>query len=88
MRADLTVFDYERIEDGANWEQPTAAPAGIDYVVVNGEVTLDAERLHRRQGRPGAAGRLPARLRALTMPARRAVSARTAAPMKMLSSAT
>jgi N-acyl-D-amino-acid deacylase len=41
LKADLTVFDYDRIQDTANWEHPTAAPAGIDYVVVNGEVTLD-----------------------------------------------
>ena len=41
MRADITVFDFDRIQDNATWERPTAAPAGIDYVVVNGEVTLD-----------------------------------------------
>ena len=41
LRADITVFDYDRIQDNATWERPTAAPAGIDYVVVNGEVTLD-----------------------------------------------
>jgi N-acyl-D-amino-acid deacylase len=41
LKADLTVFDYGRIQDNANWEHPTAAPAGIDYVVVNGVVTLD-----------------------------------------------
>jgi N-acyl-D-amino-acid deacylase len=44
MRADLTVFDYDAIEDRANWEQPTAAPAGVDYVVVNGELTVDEGR--------------------------------------------
>jgi len=40
LRADLTVFDYDRIADVASWENPTAAPTGIDYVVVNGEVTI------------------------------------------------
>jgi N-acyl-D-amino-acid deacylase len=40
LRADLTVFDYDRITDKATWEQPTAAPVGIDYVVVNGEITI------------------------------------------------
>ena len=44
MRADLTVFDYDRMEDRASWEQPTAAPAGVDYVVVNGELTVDQGR--------------------------------------------
>jgi N-acyl-D-amino-acid deacylase len=41
MRADITVFDYDRIQDNATWARPTAAPVGIDYVVVNGAVTLD-----------------------------------------------
>jgi N-acyl-D-amino-acid deacylase len=41
MRADITVFDFDRIQDNATWDRPTAAPAGIEYVVVNGEVTLD-----------------------------------------------
>jgi N-acyl-D-amino-acid deacylase len=41
MRADLTVFDFERIRDGATWERPTAGPEGIDYVVVNGQVTVE-----------------------------------------------
>ena len=40
MRADLTVFDYDGLEDRASWEQPTAAPAGVDYVVVNGVLTV------------------------------------------------
>ena len=44
MRADLTVFDYERLQDNATWQQPTAAASGIDYVVVNGQVTVDAGR--------------------------------------------
>ncbi len=44
LRADLTVFDYARIVDSATWEHPTAAPAGIDYVVVNGVLTLDRDR--------------------------------------------
>jgi N-acyl-D-amino-acid deacylase len=47
LRADITVFDYDRIADGATWEQPTAAPTGVDYVVVNGEVTL-AEGVYTR----------------------------------------
>lgn len=37
---DFTIFDYDQINDSATWEQPTAAPTGIDYVVVNGEVTI------------------------------------------------
>jgi N-acyl-D-amino-acid deacylase len=41
LRADLTVFDYDRIQDGATWERPTAPPTGVEYVLVNGVVTLD-----------------------------------------------
>jgi N-acyl-D-amino-acid deacylase len=40
LRADLTIFDYDRINDAATWEHPTAAPTGIDYVVVNGELAV------------------------------------------------
>lgn len=41
LRADLVVFDYDRIDDVASWEHPTAPPTGIDDVVVNGQLTLD-----------------------------------------------
>lgn len=41
MRADLVVFDLERLQDGATWEQPMAVPQGIDHVVVNGRLALD-----------------------------------------------
>jgi N-acyl-D-amino-acid deacylase len=44
LRADLTIFDYDRINDLATWEQPLAGPTGIDYVVVNGQVTIDDGR--------------------------------------------
>jgi len=39
--ADLTIFDLERIKDASTWESPTAAPEGIDYVIVNGKVAID-----------------------------------------------
>lgn len=39
--ADLTIFDYERIDDVADWESPMGVPEGIDYVVVSGRVVLD-----------------------------------------------
>jgi N-acyl-D-amino-acid deacylase len=38
--ADLTIFDYEKIQDGASYESPTAYPTGIDYVLVNGQVVI------------------------------------------------
>ena len=43
MRADIIVFDYAGLEDVADWETPTAAPEGIELVIVNGEVALDRD---------------------------------------------
>jgi N-acyl-D-aspartate/D-glutamate deacylase len=39
--ADLVVFDQEKIEDRADYDQPFAPPLGIDYVIVNGVVAVD-----------------------------------------------
>jgi N-acyl-D-amino-acid deacylase len=44
LRADLVVFDAQQIRDRATWTDPTAVPAGIGYVLVNGAVTLEAGR--------------------------------------------
>jgi len=43
-RADLVLFDYDRIRDRATITEPDRYPAGIDYVVVNGELTVDGGR--------------------------------------------
>ena len=47
--ADLVIFDFESIQDGATFEEPVAAPTGISYVIVNGvsvvqEGVLTSER--------------------------------------------
>jgi len=42
LAADITVFDLETIDDVASWETPTAKPTGIEYVLVNGRLVLDA----------------------------------------------
>ena len=39
--ADVTIFDMNTINDRATYEQPTLFPAGIEYVLVNGAVTID-----------------------------------------------
>jgi len=39
--ADLTIFDFERIQDNATYENPVAVPTGIDYVLVNGQLVVD-----------------------------------------------
>ncbi len=41
MWGDIVVFDLARIQDRATYEQPTLAPEGIDYVLVNGQVVVD-----------------------------------------------
>lgn len=44
LRADVTVFDYDKIQDKATYENPSALPQGIDYVLVNGTVVIDRGR--------------------------------------------
>ena len=39
--ADLTIFDFDRIQDNATYENPVAVPAGVDYVLVNGQIVVD-----------------------------------------------
>ena len=41
MWADAVVFDYDTIQDRATYEQPDLTPAGIDYVLVNGQVVVN-----------------------------------------------
>jgi len=43
--ADLVVFDADRVIDTATYDDPRQFPAGIPYVVVNGQVAVDHERL-------------------------------------------
>jgi N-acyl-D-amino-acid deacylase len=40
MAADVVVFDPERIADAATFEDPHRYPEGIEYVLVNGAVTV------------------------------------------------
>jgi len=39
--ADVTVFDPDRISDGATFDHPHSTANGIRYVLVNGQVALD-----------------------------------------------
>jgi N-acyl-D-aspartate/D-glutamate deacylase len=39
--ADVTIFDFETIQDRATYEKPMEFPAGIEWVLVNGVVTID-----------------------------------------------
>jgi N-acyl-D-aspartate/D-glutamate deacylase len=51
--ADVTLFDPERVIDGATYTQPFHYGAGIEYVIVNGKVVLDRGK-HTGE-RPGRA---------------------------------
>jgi N-acyl-D-amino-acid deacylase len=42
--ADVTVFDLEALQDNATYEKPTELPAGIEWVLVNGVVTIEHGR--------------------------------------------
>jgi N-acyl-D-amino-acid deacylase len=39
--ADVTIFDYDALQDRATYEKPMEFPAGIEWVLVNGVVTID-----------------------------------------------
>ena len=39
--ADVTIFDLATLEDRATYDRPTEYPAGIEWVLVNGAVTID-----------------------------------------------
>jgi N-acyl-D-aspartate/D-glutamate deacylase len=50
--ADVTIFNLETLNDRATYEQPTLYPTGIEYVLVNGAVTIDrATHTGARAGR-------------------------------------
>ena len=42
--ADLVVFDADTVTDTADFSDPRTPPAGIPYVIVNGEVAVDGGR--------------------------------------------
>jgi N-acyl-D-aspartate/D-glutamate deacylase len=46
--ADIVVFDPQRIEDVATYEEPRQYPAGIEYVLVNGKVAAESGRQAER----------------------------------------
>lgn len=44
LKADLTIFNYERLDDVASFDNPMGSPTGIDYVLVNGQLVIDEGR--------------------------------------------
>lgn len=41
MYADITIFDPTRVIDKASFEMPNQYPEGIEYVIINGQVSVD-----------------------------------------------
>lgn len=51
-RADVVVFDYERLHDRATFEDPRRSPTGLNHVFVNGAWTVkDGKHTGARGGR-------------------------------------
>ena len=42
--ADVTIFDLDALDDRATYDNPMAFPTGIEYVLVNGVVTIDHDK--------------------------------------------
>lgn len=42
--ADVTIFNYDDIQDEATYDHPRRYPKGVDYVLVNGKVVVDHGR--------------------------------------------
>jgi N-acyl-D-amino-acid deacylase len=53
MFADITVFDPAKVIDRATFEAPNQYPTGIEYVLVNGKVSVD-----KAQRTPALGGRV------------------------------
>jgi N-acyl-D-amino-acid deacylase len=41
MFADITIFDPRTVIDRATFESPNQYPVGIEYVLVNGQLSVD-----------------------------------------------
>jgi len=53
MFADITIFDPAKVIDRATFEQPNQYPLGIEYVLVNGQLSVE-----KGQPRPMLGGRV------------------------------
>ena len=42
--ADVTIFDLGALQDRSTYDHPTEYPSGIDWVLVNGMITIDHGR--------------------------------------------
>lgn len=50
--ADVVIFDYDTILDNATFDKPTEAPTGIEYVIIDGKLAIEAGKaVNRRLGK-------------------------------------
>ena len=54
--ADITILDWDRVEDTATYQEPNGVPKGIPYVIINGRFAVDRGTPN---GRPGRVLRFP-----------------------------
>jgi hypothetical protein len=47
MDADIVVFDYDKISDKSTVDKPEIVSAGIEYVLIEGQVALDEKGIHK-----------------------------------------
>lgn len=45
MWADIVIFDPKKIKDKATYQNPREKPEGIEYVIVNGVVSIEKGEL-------------------------------------------
>jgi len=46
--ADITIFDYDKLQDKATYEEPALVPEGIEYVLIHGEIAVKYGKLVNR----------------------------------------
>ena len=50
--ADITIFDFDKIQDGATFAEPALPPVGIDYVLIGGRIAAkDCEIVNHNCGK-------------------------------------
>jgi N-acyl-D-amino-acid deacylase len=57
LKADVTIFNYDKIQDTASYDNPMSYPIGVDYVLVNGQLVVDQGQ--HTGAKPGAVLRGP-----------------------------
>jgi N-acyl-D-aspartate/D-glutamate deacylase len=51
MKADITIYDPQRVRDRATFDQPHQYAEGFSHVIINGQVVFEGGRM--TDARPG-----------------------------------